>query len=147
VIERIAHWVAALRMWEMQPWLGVGPGNYAVVYASVALPRWDDPLGHAHNIYLNVLAETGIVGLLAFGFMWLALGGWVVRQALRPRDPFAHALAVGVAGVLAHLAAHSVFDNLFVQGMVVHLAFWLAVVAIANRSFRFKPYSLHESES
>ena len=58
VIERLAHWIAALRMWELSPWLGIGPGNYAAVYPQVRLPRWEEPLGHAHNIYLNVLAET-----------------------------------------------------------------------------------------
>ena len=31
VVERIAHWVAAQRMWAQSPWFGVGPGNYAVV--------------------------------------------------------------------------------------------------------------------
>jgi len=148
VIERLAHWVAALRMWELRPWLGVGPGNYAAAYASVALPRWDDPLGHAHNIYLNVLAETGLAGLLAFAAMWLSLGGWVLRQAWRTRDSFTHALAVGVAGVLTHLTVHSVFDNLFVQGMVIHLALWLVAVAVSvYPSPGSTRSSLHESEN
>ena len=148
VIERLAHWVAALRMWELHPWLGIGPGNYAASYAAVALPRWDQPLGHAHNIYLNVLAETGLVGLLAFAAMWLSLGGWVLRQAWRTRDAFAHALAVGVAGVLTHLAVHSVFDNLFVQGMVIHLALWLVAVAVAAHPLaEVTGHPLHESEN
>ncbi len=29
IVERIAHWFAALRMWDSSPWLGIGPGNYA----------------------------------------------------------------------------------------------------------------------
>lgn len=37
--------------------LGVGAGNYAVVYDQYNLPRPDEPLGHAHNIYLNFAAE------------------------------------------------------------------------------------------
>jgi putative inorganic carbon (hco3(-)) transporter len=133
VIERVAHWVAALRMWESALWLGVGPGNYATVYTSVALARWSDSLGHAHNIYLNVLGESGILGLAAFLFMWSSLVVWLVRikRTSLPPQSWAYALAVGALGVLAHLAVHSFFDNLFVQGMYLHVALWLAAVAVA----------------
>ena len=45
VIERLAHWIAALRMWELSPWVGVGPGNYGAVYPSVRLLRWEESTG------------------------------------------------------------------------------------------------------
>jgi O-antigen ligase len=139
VIERVAHWIAALRMWESGLWLGVGPGNYAAVYASVALTRWSDSLGHAHNIYLNVLGESGILGFAAFLLMWFSLVGWLVRaiRTALPPESWAHALAVGVLGVFAHLAVHSFFDNLFVQGMYLHVALWLAAVAVATTSYSY----------
>lgn len=131
VIERVAHWVAALRMWELSPWLGVGPGNYATIYPSVALPRWSDPLGHAHNIYLNVLGETGILGLLTFLLMWTSLIVWLfhhLRQTF-PQNSWSRAFITGVLGVIAHLTIHNFFDNLFVQGMYLHVAFWMAAIA------------------
>lgn len=131
VIERVAHWAAAIRMWALAPWLGVGPGNYAVVYPNVHLPRWNEALGHAHNLYLNVLAETGLVGLGAFLLFWGAIGVWTwrqLRQALRCGDAWSSALIVGVVGALVHVAVHSVFDNLFVQGMYLQLAIWLSAV-------------------
>jgi putative inorganic carbon (HCO3(-)) transporter len=64
VIERLAHWQAGWDMFSEHPWLGVGIGNYEPVYPAYALPRWDEPLGHAHNYYLNIAAETGILGIL-----------------------------------------------------------------------------------
>lgn len=132
VVERVAHWVAALRMWESAPWLGVGPGSYAAAYPIYRLPAWEEALGHAHNVYLNVLAETGVIGLLAFGALWLSVVIWAVR-ALRSgaavETPWAHALALGVLGMLMYLAAHSLFDNLFVQGIYLQVALWLAAVA------------------
>lgn len=132
VIERVAHWVAALRMWAQAPWLGVGPGNYAWVYPQVALPRWPDPLGHAHNIYLNLLAETGLIGLITHLLVWAALLFWLIQVILRmPGASRSRALGVGVLGMVAHLAVHSVFDNLYVQGMYLVLAFWFALVAAA----------------
>ncbi len=66
VIERLTHWQAAVRMAETQPWLGVGFGNYAAAYPDFRLLLWENALGHAHNYYLNVAAEIGAIGLLAY---------------------------------------------------------------------------------
>lgn len=131
-IERAAHWSAAIKMWEQEPWLGVGPGNYAAVYPDIIrtekrLKRWADPLGHAHNVYLNVMAEGGIVGILLYFSLWASLFVWVWRQMNR-RTGFHRALAIGVIGVMAHLHTHNFFDNLFVQGMYLHIALWLVVM-------------------
>ena len=74
MVERLAHWQAAESMAQAQPWLGVGIGNYAVAYPKFALLNWPVALGHAHMIYLNVLAETGVAGwpdILSCG--WLSL--------------------------------------------------------------------------
>jgi putative inorganic carbon (HCO3(-)) transporter len=108
IVERVAHWVAALRMWERAPWLGVGPGNYAVVYPEVRLLRWEEPLGHAHNIYLNVLGESGLLGLMAYLAFWLSAFVWLgrcLRGWQRSGATWSAALAVGVCGVLVHLAS------------------------------------------
>jgi len=135
VIERLAHWIAAGHMWQQAPWLGVGPGNYAAAYAQVRLPRWEDALGHAHNIYLNALAETGLIGLAAYLTMWGGIAFWLGRQIQR-RQPgsWEQALLVGVAGVAAHLTVHNLFDNLYVQGIYLHVAFWLAAAMTQTRT-------------
>ena len=134
VIERLAHWLAAERMWESAPWLGVGPGNYATVYPAVRLPFWEDALGHAHNVYLNVLAETGLIGLAAYLLMWVGIIGWLWRQSRQQiAGSWEQALLVGVLGVVAHLTVHQLFDNLYVQGIQLQLALWLGVAAAQSR--------------
>ncbi len=143
VVERVAHWVAAVRMWESAPWLGVGPGNYATVYPDVRLLRWREPLGHAHNIYLNVLGEGGLVGLSAFLLLWSVITMWAWRRwrwAVQQGAGWHAALAVGVLGVIGHLSIHNFFDNLFVQGTYLHVALWLAVLSINS-----VPLNLHSS--
>ncbi|GAC1476658.1 MAG: hypothetical protein PVSMB4_00490 [Ktedonobacterales bacterium] len=65
-IERLAHWVAGIRMFLAHPILGVGAGNYASAYPRYAVRNWPDALGHAHNYYINAAAETGVCGLIAF---------------------------------------------------------------------------------
>jgi O-antigen ligase len=137
VLERLAHWVAAWRMFEASPWIGVGPGNFATAYAEYRLPLWEDALGHAHNIYLNVAAETGLVGVLAFVFFlgYAVVWTWGLtrpRLSASPDEQVARALAVGVLGTLGYIAVHSIFDNLFVQGIYLQLAFLLAALAAAQ---------------
>jgi len=133
VVERIAHWTAAQRMWERSPWLGVGAGNYATAYPDVRLPRWEDPLGHAHNIYLNVLGETGLMGLAAFLALWMAVVVWAWRRSRIGQGAsldrrWLAAVAIGVLGLVAHLSVHNLVDNLFVRGMVVYIGLWLTVI-------------------
>ncbi len=133
VVERVAHWVAAVRMWESAPWLGVGPGNYATVYPAVRLLRWQEALGHAHNIYLNVLGESGLIGLSAYLLLWGVITIWVWRRwrcTVWQGAGWHAALAIGALGVIGHLSIHNFFDNLFVQGTYLHIALWLAVLSI-----------------
>ncbi len=156
IIERLAHWIAALRMWEMSPWLGVGPGNYAAVYPHVRLAKWEDPLGHAHNTYLNVLAENGIVGIVAYLALWAGVVAWLIgmrkrilrrtweridakvssgpaRASANPSPEWNAAVLLGVLGVVAHLSVHHLFDNLYVQGIYLHVALWLGAAAALVR--------------
>jgi putative inorganic carbon (HCO3(-)) transporter len=128
-IERLAHWQAALDMWRDHPWLGMGFGNYPVVYPAYAIGRWQDALGHAHNYYLNVGAETGLLGSLAYGLFWLAAFrlGWI---AVRRSSGVERALAAGAVGVLVHLSVHNLVDNLYVQGMYLHVAIVLGLLCL-----------------
>jgi putative inorganic carbon (hco3(-)) transporter len=127
VLERLAHWQAAQNMFREHPWLGVGIGNYAAVYPAYRLPRWTDPLGHAHNYYLNVAAEAGLVGLGAYFLFWGA-AMWLAARAVGRTAGVQRGLALGVLGMLAHLAVHNVFDNLFVQGIYLQVALWLGLI-------------------
>jgi putative inorganic carbon (HCO3(-)) transporter len=131
VVERLAHWEAALRMLSDRPLLGVGIGNYVPTYPAYAVPGWKDPLGHAHNQYLNVAAETGLVGLVAYLVLFAAFAGhaW---GAVRSVTGYAQGMALGVLGVLGAFATHSLFDNLYVHGMNMHLALLLGLVSVLS---------------
>lgn len=140
VLERVAHWVAAQRMWALAPWLGVGPGNYTEVYPQVRLLQWEDALGHAHNVYLNVAAETGLIGLAAYLALMATALAFVWRQlraagkAATTYGRWRAALMVGILGVLVHLCMHNVVDNLFVQGMVLQVGLWLALAHVDRKA-------------
>lgn len=133
-IERVAHWEAAAAMWSDRPWLGQGPGHYPIAYAGFQAPRWSAPLGHAHNIYLNFLAEAGLIGLAGYLIFFGAAFLCALHSALRPRTALEAALGLGLAGVLGALAFHSLLDNLYVHDLTVQLGLLLGLTVAAGRT-------------
>jgi O-antigen ligase len=130
VIERMAHWQAAWNMYETHALLGVGPGHYALAYPDYRVNDfWKDPLGHAHNLYLNLMAEDGFFGILAYAILWLS---WLVviwRSYRRGVDPRDRALAAGALAGFIAVAIHGFFDNLTVHGLGTQMGILIGLAA------------------
>lgn len=131
VLERLAHWQAAGEMIRYHPWTGVGFSNYEPVYLQYALMNWPIALGHAHNYYLNVAAELGVPGFLAYLLLWGAIFMQTAR-ALRLRSGWKRGLAVGLLGAWMHLSVHHLFDNLYVNNTHLLIGVLLGVLAVLN---------------
>ncbi|SDK61626.1 O-antigen ligase [Methylophilus rhizosphaerae] len=75
---RLNLWETGLHMWQAEPVTGIGSNNYKRAYKQYA-SRVEDPFvmnpTHSHNIYVEWLAETGIVG----GLGLVAIIGLCVR--------------------------------------------------------------------
>ncbi len=64
--ERVYVWTSALHMYEDNPMLGVGYGRFEEMYlGQYKRPEATLELGHAHNNFLQIMAEQGTVGLSA----------------------------------------------------------------------------------
>lgn len=138
-IERLAHWQAAIRMIEANPWLGVGFGNYAAAYPEYRLQLWENALGHAHNYYLNVFAETGAIGFVAHLAFWATVFVVALRVVRRRKLSTWHsALALGALGAFAHTAGHHLFDNLYVANLHMLIGVYLGFVIAAGESERVR---------
>ncbi len=81
--ERILLWRSAYHMFEDHPLLGVGFGQFKKAYQTqYILPEAKEPwLGHAHNNFMQLLAESGILGGIAVLSMWVyfiyfSIRGW-----------------------------------------------------------------------
>ncbi len=133
IVERLAHWQAAQAMAQAHPWLGVGLGNYAAAYPQFRLFNWENALGHAHIIYLNILAETGILGLVTYVTLWGAVIALTIRAISRTTGT-RRGLALGLFGAWAHLSTHQLVDNLYVNNIHLLIAGLLALLIYATRS-------------
>jgi O-antigen ligase len=127
VLDRLAHWGAAVDMLRDHPWLGVGLGNYEPVYPAYARLNWPNALGHAHNIYLNFAAETGLIGLAAYLVFW-ALGIALTLRSLGRARGLERGLVLGLLGAWVHLSVHNLVDNLYVNGVYLHIGALLGLL-------------------
>ena len=118
IVERLAHWQAAVNMADANPIFGVGLGNYEAAYETYRLVKWQYALGHAHNVYLNTLAETGALGLAGYLILWGSIFAVTIRVIHRAGG-VERALAIGLLGTWTHLMTHQFLDNLYVNN--VHL--------------------------
>jgi O-antigen ligase len=122
---RLAVWQAAVTMFMDHPLLGVGYGNYRFLYADFvpgAVPGRLD----AHNIYFQLLAETGLVGFLSF-FALLGVFYALALKAIRKDDPFTRIIAFGVCGAISTTLMHGVVDYLFNTSPQFGALFWLVL--------------------
>ncbi|MGD2049421.1 MAG: O-antigen ligase family protein [Chloroflexota bacterium] len=126
VIERLAHWQSGVGMAQDNFWLGVGFGNYEPAYADYALLNWPHPLGHAHNYYLNILAETGIIGSIAYLILWAVIFLQLIRLLRRLSWP-ERGIALGLLAAWTALSVHHLFDKLYVNNLYLFMGVMLGL--------------------
>lgn len=129
--ERMAHWGAAVRMWESEPWLGVGAGNFPDRYREFT-PTWRFRIarGHAHNGYLQAAAQAGTVGLICYLALLATAWRWCRRRLTEAVHPERRGICVGALAVTGALAVHGMFEYLHVLSLGIVLS---AVWALTER--------------
>ncbi len=101
VSERFLMWRSALEMIGDNPMMGVGFGNFEQKYQREyiqpeARERWQ---GHAHNTYLQLWAETGLIGLAIYCSMF----GYILVWSWRRRSSdYAAMIFFSTAGFLMY---------------------------------------------
>jgi O-antigen ligase len=110
---RVTLWQVGWRMVEDEPLRGIGVGNFAgsaidYVQEPGLLTRTDQVIDDpkvAHNIYLHILAELGVIGLALFGAILGFCVGCAYRAAVRFRAVGDRAMeAISRAVLIAMLA-------------------------------------------
>lgn len=92
--------------------MGVGLGNYSAVFPEYRPGYVALRLVESHTAYLTVLAETGLLGLIAFlGVIW-RFGKGTLRAARHAVDPVVRAVAVGALAAGAALLTQSLTYSL-----------------------------------
>ncbi|HYI16257.1 MAG TPA: O-antigen ligase family protein, partial [Thermomicrobiales bacterium] len=134
VVERMAHWQAGWHMFEDHPVTGVGAGNYNANYPDYYLREtFRTSQGHAHNFYIHMLAENGIVGLAIYLTLILSFLLVALRVACATHDRLTSALALGALGTMVAVYVHNAFENLHVLNLGIQLSVSWALAIAAHR--------------
>ncbi|GAA1413787.1 O-antigen ligase family protein [Streptomyces thermospinosisporus] len=149
VVDRYALWGSALGMWREQPLTGVGLKNfpeYRDEHATLALSSGSDIGGAGeayhkqallspHSMYLLVLSEQGLIGLVTLAGGWLALLVCGLRRLQRAhRHGPAPDCGLIACGLLIWLLTDFVYGDIggpstVLTGMALGLAAWWGLAA------------------
>ncbi|MEV7416911.1 O-antigen ligase family protein [Streptomyces sp. NPDC089919] len=152
VTDRYTMWAAAESMWREHPAAGVGLKGFPANrdgHSSLGLSSGSDtagagqaflrqPLLSPHNMYLLVLSEQGLTGLLALAGGWAALLVAGIRRALRP-DPEARGMrdcGLVAVGLLVWQLTDFLYADIggpstVLTGVIIGMAAWWALGPVA----------------
>jgi O-antigen ligase len=103
---RYQYWQAALDANATDPLIGIGPGTYEYFWAQEGtLPGF---VRDAHSLYLETLAELGIVGLALIVALVAGVLGYGLRRALSVAEPARPWVAAATAACAAFAVAAAI---------------------------------------
>lgn len=118
-------------MLKTNPLLGFGPANYYHYTLLFPILGWWVRF-NSHNNYIDLVAQTGLIGLAVFGWLMLELALMMMRVSRRPLDGFSRGYLKGaLAGLVASLVAAALADwivpfayNIGTRGFRSSVLFW-----------------------
>ena len=138
---RTHFWSVTLDVIKAYPVVGSGLGSFSVIYTRYDSRNGFYRLEQAHNDYLQVLADGGMVGgILGLAFLMILFGKGFARR--ETDDKFRRGVATGaLAGCFAVLI-HSFFD--FTLHTTSNALLFLILAALATQDGRVNQGSHHQ---
>ncbi len=141
-LERINRWKSALRLFEVKPLTGWGPGTYQFQYAKYQF-SYDKTIistdfgdgGNAHSEYLGLLSETGLPGMLLF--IALLSVSVVVGIRIYKKHPDREARIIALSLLLGLITYYfHAFLNNYLDTDKASVPFWgfLAILVVLDNS-------------
>jgi O-antigen ligase len=113
IVIRQGVWRQTVPMIVDHPVIGIGLGTYDDIahsqYGPIADPWFFRRGWHAHNTHLHILAETGIVGFLAWCYFWFTIVRFLLRR-WRDGDMLGRVNSSAVLCLLLAFFVHSMTD-------------------------------------
>ena len=130
---RAHFWSVTLDIIKAHPYIGTGLGAFGVIYTKYDTRNGLYRLEQAHNDYLQVLSDAGIIGaVLALSFVLLLFGKAIARA--HSRDDFRRGVALAALSGCFAVLVHSFFD--FTLHTTSNALLFLVLAAIATLNGR-----------
>ncbi len=116
--ERYYRWIAAVRMSQDHPLVGVGPNNFYDYYKQYTITSYrtwvsrNPERSTTHNYFLYMLVEQGYPGMIGYAFLLLALFWYGQRAWHQSRNKNERRMLMGVLGMMAAIFINNFFSEL-----------------------------------
>ena len=130
---RMNIWTSSIPYFLSHPFFGNGFGNF--IFVGYEIDNW---FAAAHNDYVRILVETGIIGFVGFIWIFLSLLKTGVKAFKNAPNPFHKNIAAGFIVLLLAYILMSMSDNLFNHGGI-QWYFW-AYAGVAMAIYRIDSY-------
>ncbi|MCW5211475.1 O-antigen ligase family protein [Desulfobulbus sp. TB] len=133
---RIQIWQDALAMIYDRPFSGWGPGTFSVAFPAYQTDQFNHQfVNYAHNDYLELTTDTGILGLAIFisGLFWLYIS--CLKKITKTQSNYLPNIGIGSLAACFSILIHSATDcNLQIQAnlFLFVIAAGIAVIAADN---------------
>lgn len=133
---RLMFFGAAWRLFLSKPLVGVGYGNFRELYATL-IPGVPGGVLDSHNLYLQLLSETGVLGFCVFLTIMVVTVRLGLRQFRNPLSPLDRVVGFGAVAAIASMLIHGFVDFLFITSPQFGALFWLILgLVVANETLR-----------
>jgi len=120
--KRLTMWAQGMELFNENPLLGIGYGGFQ---------QMSFELGDTHNIYVKILAEQGIIGMLLFALLLITFFTQGIRLFRYGEDDMAKGLGLGFAVSIIVLAINNIFGNRWTY-MEVSTFLWVFAALVAR---------------
>lgn len=100
----------AIRLWKDYPVFGAGLGSFQVVFPRYSQQDLGVLFTHAHNDYLQLASETGVVGITLLGLLVFTSFLAALRAQIMRHDPLMRAISFAAMMAIIALGMHSAVD-------------------------------------
>ncbi|MGD8718076.1 MAG: O-antigen ligase family protein [Candidatus Zixiibacteriota bacterium] len=129
---RVDIWRTTLRIARDYPITGIGIHNTLYLYDSYKDEESVETMvPHAHNNYIQLVVERGVVGLAVFAFFFYALMRLFIKGYRRARSPTARTLGLAGIGATAGFLVEGFFEYTFGDYEIMAILFTLAGALVA----------------
>ena len=141
VVSRLNASEQALQIFENHPLFGAGLGNFGPIVQNDPSVKPDSGWFIVNDEYLELMAENGIIGLLAFVVLCLALLIRAIISYWRSKDELLKSLVLGLSlALVGILVQYATFSTLY----IFHIWFLIGLLAavcnvILNRNAQKSP--------
>jgi putative inorganic carbon (HCO3(-)) transporter len=137
--ERVIMWHAGWHMFRDRPITGVGLQDLKPLYLVYRTAGSTEVVGHLHNVYVQIAATMGVVGLVAFAWLYTALlrtasaGIAFLRRASWRGEGVAAGVRLGVTAALLGFLVAGLFEWNFGDEELLYPLYTLVGIAWASR--------------